>query len=44
MDIVLGIVRYLFVGTIFVGGGMVLRAIVLLAIQKSCSVPSGEQQ
>jgi hypothetical protein len=44
MDIVLGIVRYLFVGTIFVGGGMVLRAIVLLAIQKSRPVPSGEQQ
>ena len=44
MDIVLGIVRYLFVGTIFVGGGMVLRAIVLLAIQKSRSKSSGEPQ
>lgn len=44
MDIVLGIVRYLFVGTIFVGGGMVFRAIVLLAIQKSRSDSSGDSQ
>ncbi len=44
MDIVLGIVRYLFVGTIFVGGGIVFGAIVLLAIQKSRSKTSGEQQ
>jgi len=44
MDIVLGVVRYLFVGTIFVGGGMVLRSIVLLAIQKSQSKSSGESQ
>ena len=44
MDIVLGVVRYLFVGTIFVGGGIVFGAIVLLAIEKSRSKSSGEQQ
>lgn len=44
MDIVLGVVRYLFVGTIFVGGGIVFGAIVLLAIKKSRSKSSGEQQ
>jgi hypothetical protein len=35
MDIVLGILRYAFVGTILVGGVLVLRAIVRLAREKS---------
>lgn len=44
MDIVLGVVHFVFVGTIFVGGGIVFGAIVLLAIQKSRAESSGEQQ
>lgn len=35
MDIVLGILRYLFVATTLVGGGLVLMAIVRLAREKA---------
>lgn len=44
METVLGVVRYLFVGTVFVGGGVVFLAIVLLAIQKNRPDSSGKSE
>jgi len=43
MDIVLGILRYLFVGTTLVGGVLVMWAIVRLAREKSRHTTAGEQ-
>lgn len=42
MDIVLAIVRYVFVATILLGGGLVLRALVQLARDKRHPTSDGE--
>jgi len=41
MEIVLFVVRYLFVATIFVGGFVVLMALIRLAREKDSSQPTG---
>lgn len=43
MEIVLGTLRYLFVATTLVGGGLVLVAIVRLAREKSRHTPTGDE-
>jgi hypothetical protein len=43
MDIVLGILRYLFVGTTLVGGVLVMWAIVRLAREKNRHTTAGDE-